>query len=145
MEWALIAALPVVFVCVVVWLYRRIAAKARAVKDRIMQEHGADLRLISGCGIVCPPSRVPGVLALTRDRLFYESLTSLAGGKDEVLLADIAGVRWVDPRASSQRMARKYRRARVLEITSRGREALVFVLAKAQSGPWEQALPATTH
>ena len=140
MEWLPIAVVPVVLICAMLWLYRRISANAREIKARIAREHGADVRLISGCGMVDPPSRVPGVLALVGDRLIYESTTGLAGGKGEIPLAG-AGIRWENPRASSHRMARKYRKARVLEVTPRSGGVKIFVLAEAAAGAWEQALP----
>ena len=80
------------------------------------------------------------VLALTRDGLLYESLVPFVLGAGGIPLDDVAGVAWEDTRTSRHRRARKYRRARLLEIVTRSGDTRLFVLAQADAPDWEQDL-----
>ena len=142
MEWVIIAAVVLAFVAGMFCVRARIVAKGRRAKERITEKFGERLRLISGCGIVDPPNRVPGVLALTDDMLVYESLISLAGGEGEIPLDSIQGIRWEEPLTSRHHMARKYRKAKVLEVTLGEEQVKVFILVEREARPWQEALQA---
>jgi len=123
------------------WLLKR-AGRRLAAALRV--ELGARLRLVNGCGIVAPPNRVPGVLALADDRLVCRSLVRFGSGDSVIPLDDVVKVTWEEPARSRHRMARKYRRARVLGVTTKADETHVFVLAAKDAAVWENALPAQT-
>lgn len=90
MVWIPAVTVPVVFIGAAIFLWMRIRARGRSAKADLQHRFGDQIRLITGCGIVCPPSRVPGLLACLPDRIVYKSLTSLAGGEGEIPFSTIA-------------------------------------------------------
>lgn len=119
-------------------LYQRVKTKGRKVAEELRQEHGSNLKLVSGCGIITSHSRVPGVLALLNDRILYRTL--LAGRSGEIYLHTIIGFTAEDTFRSQYRRARKYRNARVLALkTDKGEEKL-FVVEKANATAWEKSM-----
>ena len=119
-------------------LYQRVKKKGRSVADKLREEYGSDLKLVSGCGIITSHSRVPGVLALLKDRIVHKSL--MAGGNGEIYLHTIIGFSAEDTHGSRYPRARKYRNARVLAFkTDKGEEKL-FVVEKANAPAWEKSL-----
>ena len=106
----------------------------------LREQHGDAVRLVTGCGIVDPPNRVPGVLALLDDRLVYRSMIGLAGGEGEILLSEAQEITWEDSWQSRHHMARKYRKARVLGITTTASETKVFAIQRDRAAEWEAAV-----
>ena len=143
MAWIFGAVVPVVVIVVVLAvLYARIKAKAQSAVDELREQHGDAVRLVTGCGVVDPPNRVPGVLALLDDRLIYRSLIGLAGGEGEIPLGEMQEITWEDSWQSRHHMARKYRKSRVLGITTASGETKVFAIQRDKAADWEAALPA---
>ena len=144
MAWTFGAVVPIVVIVVVlIVLCARIKAKARRAVDELREQHGDAVRLVTGCGIVDPPNRVPGVLALLDDRLVYRSLIGLAGGEGEIPLGDMQEITWEDSWQSRHHMARKCRKSRVLGITTTGGETKIFAIQRDKAADWEAALTAT--
>lgn len=112
-------------------------------KADLQHRFGDQIRLITGCGIVSPPSRVPGVLACLPDRIMYKSLSSLAGGEGEIPLSAIAEVTWERSWKSRHHMAKKYRNAKVIGITTREGDRKIFVVADKDAADWEKQLMVT--
>jgi hypothetical protein len=138
--WIFVVIVPVAVIGGLFYLWLRIRSRGRALIDAMNQEFGTRIRLVTGCGIVCPPNRVPGVLALLDDRIAYRSLISLAGGEGEIPLPGIAKLTWEHAARSEHQMARKYRNASVIGITTREGDVKIFVVAESLSREWEALL-----
>jgi len=93
--------------------------------------------LVTGCGIISTYSRVPGVLALLRDRIVYKSAMSSERG--EILLQSIVEPNVEDASSTVHRRARKYRNAKVLVIKTTKGELKLFAIAKSKAPDWENA------
>lgn len=138
----LIVSVPLALALLFTLLYRVVKRRAQRLADNVRQQYGDTVKLVCGCGIVNPPNRVPGVIALTGDRIVYRS-TIAAGSEDgEALLAELRAVEWEDSNRSRHRMARKYRNARALGITTGDDVTKVFVLSRQHAPAWERELPA---
>ncbi len=143
MEWVLIVVLfVVVFVSLLgglfVGLYQRMKRNSNRIVEEMKQAHGSDLKYVSGCGVVSGYNRVPGVLALLRDRIVYRPLTFLKGG--EIPLHQVVAFHSEDTRTTRYGRARKYLRAHVLAFRTDPGEENVFVVKKAYVKGWEEAL-----
>jgi len=119
-------------------LYQRMKTASRNIVEALQSTHGSDLAFVSGCGVLSGTNRVPGVLALLRDRIVVRPLAFLPEG--ELFLHNVVEFRSEDTRTTRVRRARKYRNAQALVFrTDRGEER-VFVVEKAHARPWEEAL-----
>lgn len=70
----------------------------------------------------------------------YKSLIPLAGGEGEILLSTVSDITWEQSRTSRHRMAKKYRNAKVIGITTREGDLKVFVVANNVASDWEKQL-----
>jgi len=119
-------------------LYQRMKSGSRKAVEELQAAHGSDLKFVSGCGVLSGYNRVPGVLALLRDRIVYRPLAFLKGG--ELFLHNIVEFRSEDTRTTRVRRAKKYFNAQVLVFrTDQGAEK-VFVVQKDHAQAWEEAL-----
>jgi hypothetical protein len=141
MPWLLFLLIPLGLTVFFLVLSYSFKARGERLKADIRRQYGDGVRLITGCGIVRPPNRVPGILALTEDRLVCRSLIGWAVSDEEIPLASVERITWEETRKSVHRMARKYRRALVLGVTDGTGVSHVFVLAKKDAGVWQEALP----
>lgn len=107
--------------------------------DRLRRTLGPGLKLLSGCGFVTRTSRVPGVIALSREALAYEAF--ILGQRETIPLTEIAAFSLEDTRKTRHRRARKYRRASALEIVTRSGQTRLFVLPRSEATAWQTTLP----
>ncbi len=105
---------------------------------QLRAQYGQAIRLLTGCGIIGSYSRVRGVLALLADRIVYKS--AITSERGEILLQSIADFGLEDTSHTTHRRARKYRNAKVLEITTTKGELRLFAIAKSKAPDWEKAL-----
>jgi len=118
-------------------LYQRVRRKGKQVAETLRLEYGSNLKLVTGCGVIIGYSRVPGVLALLKDRIVYRSL--LAGKKGEIYLHNIVGFSCEDTSKTQYRRARKYRNACVLAIKT-DEEEILFAVEKETAPSWESSI-----
>lgn len=119
-------------------LYLGSRARSRKIVGQLRAQYGENIGLLTGCGIIGTYSRVPGVLALLDDRIIYRS--AITSERGEILLQSIADFRLEDTSDTTHRRARKYRNAKVLEITTTKGELRLFAIAKSKAPDWEKAL-----
>jgi len=119
-------------------LFLRMRRSSARIVAELRDTHGSDLRHVSGCGVVSGMNRVPGVLALFRDRLEHRPLIFLDRG--EIPLHRIAEFRSEETRNTRYGRARKYWNAQVLAFRTDEGEERIFVVRKAQAREWEAAL-----
>ena len=119
-------------------LFQRMRRKSRLIVEELRTAHGRDLLFASGCGILSGLSRVPGILALVRDRIVYRPLTFMKDG--EIFLHNIVGFTSEDTAETRYSRARKYRRAQVLAFQTDLGEERLFVVQKDQAQAWEESL-----
>jgi hypothetical protein len=119
-------------------LFLRMKRSSARITAELRDEHGSDLKCVSGCGIVSGASRVPGVLALLRDRLVYRPLMFLTGG--EIPLRRIVEFHSEETRSTRYGRARKYWNAQVLAFRTDSGEERIFVVRKTRVKEWEAAL-----
>ena len=118
-------------------LYLGVRGRSRKIVEQLRAQYGTDIMLVTGCGIISTYSRVPGVLALLRDRIIYKSaITSEIG---EILLQSIVEFKLEDASYTAHRRARKYRNAKVLVIKTTKGELKLFAIAKGKAPDWENA------
>ncbi len=145
MEWRYALPVVVVVVSAVVaiplLMVQRTRKRARQAVERFRNRAGASLKLVTGCGLIRPPNRVPGVLALLDDRVLFEAVVAL-DDRGEVPLAQVEAVTWEDAPDSRHRMARKYRGARILSLVTSTGDEHVFAIAADTAPAWEAAMPA---
>lgn len=122
------------------WLgvYQRMKRGTTRIVAELKEANGSDLKFVTGCGIVSGANRVPGVLALLRDRIVYRPLVFLKDG--EIPVHRIVLFHSEDTRATRYSRARKYRRAHVLAFRTDTGEANVFVVKDADVRGWEEEL-----
>lgn len=118
-------------------LYLGVRGRSRKIVEQLRAQYGKDIMLVTGCGIIGTYSRVPGVLALLRDRIVYKSAINSERG--EILLQSIAEFRLEDTSHTIHRRARKYRNAKVLAIKTTKGELKLFAIAKSKAPDWENA------
>ena len=119
-------------------LYLGMRGRSRKIVEQLRAQYGTDITLVTGCGIISTYSRVPGVLALLRDRIVYKS--SMSSERGEILLQSIVEFKLEDASSTVHRRARKYRNAKVLVIKTTKDELKLFALAKSKAPDWENAL-----
>lgn len=123
------------------WLiHSRLRAAALKIKEEWIGKHGDRFVVVTGCGMVDPPNRVPGVLGLLEDRLLYGSLILPAGGEGELPLSEITEITWERSWTSKHFMARKYLGAKIIGVTTRDGKQKVFAIKKKDAPRWEEAL-----
>ena len=108
----------------------------RRVKEDMQQRYGTTLVLMSGCGVITSMNRVPGVLCLTNTRLAWHAFVTSDTG--EIPLTEIASYNFENTRTSRHRRARKYFKARLLEINTRQGQTRLFVLKDTDAPAWEE-------
>ncbi len=129
-----------IMTAVMIYVKSRIQKAGESAKEEMARRFGDDVQVLTGCGIVSPPSRVPGVLVLLKDRIVYRSLSALAGGEGEIPLAGIGRITWERSWASRHHMARKYRNAKIIGVTTMAGEEKVFAISNRDAEKWEEAL-----
>jgi hypothetical protein len=118
-------------------LHLVVRGRSRKIVEQLRAQYGTDIMLVTGCGIISTYSRVPGVLALLRDRIVYKSAMSSERG--EILLQSIVEPNVEDASSTVHRRARKYRNAKVLVIKTTKGELKLFAIAKSKAPDWENA------
>ena len=118
-------------------LHLVVRGRSRKIVEQLRAQYGTDIMLVTGCGIISTYSRVPGVLALLRDRIVYKSAMSSERG--EILLQSIVEPNVEDASSTDHRRARKYRNAKVLVIKTTKGELKLFAIAKSKAPDWENA------
>lgn len=125
--------------------YSRMKRRSRVIRTELRRQYGGDVRLIAGCGIVDFSNRIPGVLALTSDRLVYRGVLKIVSTGGEIPLSSISELHFEAPSATRYSYARKYRRAIILGVHVSGRQKpYVFMLAEKDAPAWEVVLTRTT-
>lgn len=119
-------------------LYLGMRGRSRKIVEQLRSQYGTDIKLVTGCGIISTYSRVPGVLALLRDRIVYKS--SMSSERGEILLQSIVEYNLEEASSTIHRRARKYRNAKVFVIKTTNSELKLFALAKSKAPDWESAL-----
>jgi len=119
-------------------LYRWMKRTRDRIVEDLRETHGADLRYVSGCGVVSGYNRVPGVLALLADRILCRPLLFVEGW--EILLHCVVAFHSEETRTTRYARARKYLGAHVLAFRTDRGNLSVFVIRKAQVRGWEEAL-----
>ncbi len=119
-------------------LYQRLKRSGKQVAEGLRQEHGSSLKLVSGCGIITGYNRVPGVLALLKDRIVYRSLVAGKGG--EIFLHTIVDFACEETSKTRHRRARKYRNACLLAIRTDKGEEVLFAVEKETAPSWETSI-----
>jgi hypothetical protein len=119
-------------------LYLGMRGRSRKIVEQLREMYSTDIMPVTGCGIVSTYSRVPGVLALLRDRIVYKS--SITSERGEILLQSIVDCNLEDASSTVHRRARKYRNAKVLVIKTTKGELRLFAIAKSKAPGWENAL-----
>jgi len=118
-------------------LHLVVRGRSRKIVEQLRAQYGTDIMLVTGCGIISTYSRVPGVLALLRNRIVYKSAMSSERG--EILLQSIVEPNVEDASSTVHRRARKYRNAKVLVIKTTKGELKLFAIAKSKAPDWENA------
>ena len=118
--------------------YRLVTARCARVVRRFKQKFGDSLLLVTGCGVVVGYNRVPGVLALVEDRIFFEEAISGAGGS--FALDDIEKIVFEKTWKSRYKRARKYRKAFALGFHLKYGNLALFVIAEKDHAAWQEAL-----
>jgi hypothetical protein len=119
-------------------LYLGVRGRSRKIVEQLRAQYGTDITLVTGCGIISTYSRVPGVLALLRDRIVYKS--AITRERREILLQSIVEFTLEDASYTVYRRARKYRNAKVLVIKTTKDDLKLLALAKSKAPDWENAL-----
>jgi len=119
-------------------LYLRMKRSGARIAEELRNANGSDLKLVTGCGVVAGANRVPGVLALLRDRVVVRPLAFLKEG--EVPLHRVVRFHSEEARTSRYGRARKYRKAHVLALRTDTGEENVFVVKQGDARRWEEAL-----
>ena len=139
MEWLVFGVVIVALVWAVLggiyYLIRRHGRKVRAEYER---EFGSGIRLMTGCGVISGPNRVPGLMILLDDRLIYRAF--VLGREERIPLGDVRSFLIEDTRQTRHVRARKYRRAGVLEINTRDGRTHLLVVSQKYANTWRERL-----
>jgi len=118
--------------------HRVLTSRCRQIIDRFRERFGDNIKIISGCGVVSRYNRVPGVLALVDERIFYEA--AITGDSGNFRLQDIEKTVLEPAWKSHSRRVRKYRNAYALAFQLAGGDPALFVIAAKDRKAWQEAL-----
>jgi hypothetical protein len=119
-------------------LYGIIRWRAGKIAEKFKLEHGGQLLLLTGCGVITDLNRVPGVLGLLHDRIIYE--TTIISERGEIAFHEVDKITLEDTKTSRHRRARKYRNSTLLEIKASRRKTPLFAIGNDKAAIWESTL-----
>lgn len=135
-----IILLPVVAFGGMFLYFKWLQKKGFSQKAEFEQQYGDDLLMISGCGLVNPSSRIPGILVRLPDRLVYKSLSARGKPTGEIMVQDVDTTLWQPAMTIPNRKIRRYRNAQVLGLNLTDGKSYLFIVAPQLLVEWEKHL-----
>ena len=128
-------------ILLVFYLYlKRLRDRSIGALRAFQNKYGDRLLLAAGCGIVTRSSRIPGIVALTRDTLVYQGAYDITGGQGEYQLDSIERVDFEPVSVTGRKRASKYGKGEVMAVIPAQGDEFVFVLSSEDGISWRAVL-----